>query len=988
MANRVNTSMDNPLGAFGAVIESKRGGIIINFVLIPLLLLASLLLPPIRLVDRVVNLTAGYQTFDQLTGGSVTDPDGTQVDVLPEGLDGDISLVLTPIPRDIFLRGDTNKNLVKAAEQFPPNLVMKSPLYEIRHKGSDPTAVILYIPIPNEAEPYSTLDLYSWNGERWEWLPSQQVIGEETLESRLGYLPQSVVVVQTHPVRPYFSTNITPGSVVPDTVKDSLVEINPQGLFLGVDGQIDGSVADFAPADENTPYTTVPTIRNWEDSGVVRSDLIDNLLIDPAARQRHIQAIKDLVVGKNYGGIDIDYRGISPDLKNEFSSFISNLNAALPETKRLSVHVDLPVQVSADAWNTGAYDWRSLGKAADVVKVPTPVDPRAYVPDGQMDALLKWAVGEINRYKIQLLLNTKSLEETNGIRREISYDDALAPFGNINIASGNSVVVPGQEVLFNLIGLQGTTGIQYDANSGSYWYAYVDNGGQQRTVYIEDATSISKKLSYVANYNLGGVAVQNLLTEPNDSQIWGVVKEFLNLVIPQVQSNFSVVWKVDNANQGGLVSENSAPLNNPNFKWVAPEDANGGVYEISALISADGGNSGSFRGSVQVVVASPTPTPSPTPVPPTPTPTPVPTATPKPPPTPKPVEQPKSTAKTPASIASGPKPQVNLPFDYGIQVDPMNIPNNVQPVVNMGFRWVKLQMPWKVVEPGQGNFQWESWDDGINAFAAAGIKVLLSIPKAPDWARPANTDLGVEGPPADPQTYANFVGAVAGRYAGKVQAIEVWNEQNIAYEWGNEPFDAARYMSILKASYVAIKAADPAMIVVSGAPTPTGAPPPAATDDVGYLRQMYANGLKEYSDAIGAHPSGFANPPDALFAGGDFDPNRGFDDHRSFFFRNTMEAYRQVMVENGDSAKTIWPTEFGWPVMRYDDGRFPFASDNTLDEQAQFTVRAYQMGKEWGWVGTMFLWNLDYNVTAGGKELANFGILGTKTYDALAGMPK
>jgi hypothetical protein len=36
----------------------------------------------------------------------------------------------------------------------------------------------------------------------------------------------------------------------------------------------------------------------------------------------------------------------------------------------------------------------------------------------------------------------------------------------------------------------------------------------------------------------------------------------------------------------------------------------------------------------------------------------------------------------------------------------------------------------------------------------------------------------------------------------------------------------------------------------------------------------------------------------------------------------------------------------------------------------------------------MFLWNLDYNVTAGNTELANFGIVGTPTYDALAGMPK
>jgi len=200
-------SFNNPLGGLGNAIESKTGGIIINFVLIPVLVIAALLLPPINLAKTIS--TIGYDNFDKTTGGSVADPDGTRVDVLPEGLEKDIALKLTPIPRDVFLRGDTNRDLVQAAEQFPPNLVMKSPFYRIAHKGADPSAVMLYVPIPNESEPYTTLDLYSWNGESWEWLPSHQVIGEETLEAQLDYLPQSVVVVQTHPVRPYFSTNIT-----------------------------------------------------------------------------------------------------------------------------------------------------------------------------------------------------------------------------------------------------------------------------------------------------------------------------------------------------------------------------------------------------------------------------------------------------------------------------------------------------------------------------------------------------------------------------------------------------------------------------------------------------------------------------------------------------------------------------------------------------------------------------------------------------------
>ena len=995
----METQANNPLGSLGIAIESRQGGLVINFVLIPVLIIAAILLPPIRLVDRIVDTWVGYSTIDDKTGGAIQDDDGTQITVLPEGMDGDLKLALKPVPRDTFLRGEDSTELIEAAEQFPPALIMKSPFYKIEYDGNEPTSVVLEVPIPNEAEPYTTLDLYTWTGDSWRWLPSQQIPGTEILESALDYLPSTVIVVQTNPVRPYVSTNLNANVQVPENVKDSLVEVNPQGLLLGANGDVVGQLEGLPESTDLVPYTIVPTIRNWEAGGVVRSDLVDNLLIDPAAQQSHIENLVALVVGQNYGGIDLDYRGINPELKAEYSAFIARLNQALPETKRLTVHVDLPTQVAADRWVTGAYDWRSLGEAADGVKIPTPTDPRAYIPGGQMEAMMAWAVGEINRYKIQLLISTKSLEELNGASREISYNEALAPFGVVGVAGGSTVVTPGQEVTFNLVGLQGSTGIQYDANSGSYWFAYIDTAGQQRTVYIENASSIAKKLSYVADFNLRGVAIQNLLTEPNDGQIWGVVRNFLNLVITPVESDFSVIWSIKDTAQGTQLASNSAELNNPNFVWTAPES--GGVYEVAAVISADEGETGSARGNLQFIVASPT-------LEPTPTPTPVPTATPTPaPPTPTPAPSTATPAPRPAAQqqaaqaaaapppSSGPAPNVNQPFDYGIQVDPGNSPAfNIGHIQALGFRWVKFQMPWKDVEPNPGDIQWGRWDEIINAYNGAGIKILLSIPKAPNWARPGDDDKSVEGPPVDPNAYANFVGQVAGRYAGKVQAIEVWNEQNLYYEAGGQGrVNVDNYMALLRASYAAIKAANPNMVVVSGALTPTGAPPPWAVDDVLYLRQMYERGLKDVSDAIGAHPSGFANPPDALFQGGDFDPARGYDDHRSFFFRNTMEEYRNVMVEFGDSNKTIWPTEFGWPVWRFQgDDRFVFAQENTLEEQAQYIKQAYEMGKQWGWVGAMFLWNLDYAVTSPNTELANFGILTgggpTPAYGALQSLPK
>jgi hypothetical protein len=330
----------------------------------------------------------------------------------------------------------------------------------------------------------------------------------------------------------------------------------------------------------------------------------------------------------------------------------------------------------------------------------------------------------------------------------------------------------------------------------------------------------------------------------------------------------------------------------------------------------------------------------------------------------------------------------------GIQADPHgDTQANIGHIKKLGLGWVKLQMPWKEVEPKQGAYDWTAWDATIDAYAAADVKVLLSIPRAPDWARPAEDDKSVEGPPADPATYARFVGLAAGRYRGKVQAIEVWKEQNVWYYAGGKGrVSATAYVGLLQATYRAIKAADQDMVVISGGPTTAGNVADMAVDDIEYLQQMYAAGAKGYFDALGAHPAGtncpaladwrtFENPTAAFRA--PFEQR-----HHSWCFLGTMEPYREVMVTNGDADKAIWVTEFGWAVSSAAPPQgYEFAGDNTPEERAQWVVQAYRWGEEKPWVGPMFLFNLDFSPRMGGTELASFSILGS-TYNALLELNK
>ncbi|RIK54665.1 MAG: hypothetical protein DCC57_06465 [Chloroflexi bacterium] len=357
-----------------------------------------------------------------------------------------------------------------------------------------------------------------------------------------------------------------------------------------------------------------------------------------------------------------------------------------------------------------------------------------------------------------------------------------------------------------------------------------------------------------------------------------------------------------------------------------------------------------------------------------------------------------------APVVAAPPPAGGGFFGYGVQAHMLagETGSALSAINDMGFNWVKQQVEWRLFQPQPGAVGFGDLHGIVSEAGNRGINVLFSVVNAPEWAREPGFDGNVGGPPADPQTYAAFVGGMAGQFCNSaLKAIEIWNEQNLHYEWGNKPLDPAEYMRLLAASYAAIKAACPSMLVISGALTPAGSNPPYAVDDFAYLEGMYQNGLANYADGIGAHPSGYNVPANVGWeqacatiqqTGNSF--NGACDTpHHSWSFRSTMEGYRNIMNVYGDGSKRIWPTEFGWAAGGAFDPRYAYANDNSFDEQAAWTVEAYTMMRDWGWVGPAFLWNLNFRVVADGTEKAQWGIVRNDysplpVYQALKAMAK
>jgi hypothetical protein len=332
---------------------------------------------------------------------------------------------------------------------------------------------------------------------------------------------------------------------------------------------------------------------------------------------------------------------------------------------------------------------------------------------------------------------------------------------------------------------------------------------------------------------------------------------------------------------------------------------------------------------------------------------------------------------------------------------------------HLGFDWVKQQLRWDDVYPEQGEEpRWEIYDPVVEAANEMGLKLLLSVVDAPHWTRSYIDEDPLGAPPDDLALYADFLGEVVERYQGKVHAIEVWNEQNLNREWDNaEGVDAARYVEMLRLGYQAIKSRDPNIIVISGALSPTGvtltdeADPDRYLfmDDYVYLDQMIDAGFLDYVDCVGAHHNGINMPPDVAWDEGYNDPTATFrgpfdnPDH-SWSFKSTIWDY-YTKVQQAGYNKPICLTEFGWASAEGWDTVAPgfgFAWDNTLAEQAQWDVEAFQLMRQWGFVHLAFLWNLDYAQKGGlGQSdpnapysIVDFSGAPRPAYEALGQMPK
>jgi hypothetical protein len=287
------------------------------------------------------------------------------------------------------------------------------------------------------------------------------------------------------------------------------------------------------------------------------------------------------------------------------------------------------------------------------------------------------------------------------------------------------------------------------------------------------------------------------------------------------------------------------------------------------------------------------------------------------------------------------------------------LPEVREEVLNMlhtaGFGFVRQQFPWEDIEiHGKGDFidrrndpegvdSWDKYDNIVDLAEQYDIEIIARLDNPPAWTRVLTDTIGTHAPPDSLDDYGDFVEAVVSRYQGRIRYYQLWNEPNIYPEWGEQLVDPEAFTDLMCAGYRRAKAADPDVVILAGALSPTIALGGRDLNDLIFLQRMYDAGAAECFDVLSAQGYGLWSGP---------------TDQR---LRPTVINYahmillRDLMVANGDANKAIWVSEAGWnAVPEFMDDPYGRVSDA---EQARYAVQAYQRAQsEWPWAGVINYW--------------------------------
>lgn len=256
-------------------------------------------------------------------------------------------------------------------------------------------------------------------------------------------------------------------------------------------------------------------------------------------------------------------------------------------------------------------------------------------------------------------------------------------------------------------------------------------------------------------------------------------------------------------------------------------------------------------------------------------------------------------------------------------------------VVRLDISWsaIATAQPSDPTDPSDPAYDFTAFDAAIQDANTRGLRVLLTISRAPSYAEgPGGPEHGA--PPGtwkpDPVAFGDFGQAVAARYSGSFQGLprvryfEAWNEPNLS-DWmgpqwhGGKPASPSRYRRMLNEFYAGVKSVHADNVVVSGGLGPYGDPAGGPRmRPLRFLRQLFClDGKMEATkkclerprfDVLAHHPINTSGPPRQSA----FDPDDASTADLKFVGRTLLAAEREGAIAGNQRRHPIWATEMWW----------------------------------------------------------------------------
>jgi hypothetical protein len=504
------------------------------------------------------------------------------ISILSGGGGGDGDIPTAPGTAD-KVTSEPRRNVPK----LPAGLTAASLMFELSAPADQQGASGVTLPLKEKQNDERSLALYTYRDNKWDRLSDVAVIaGGMAARGDVEALPGNVIVLKQSKSTIRVAGAAGAGAEIDPRAAGVLTVLHPI-VFLPAD---DGTLVGNPPAVPPAAYSVVPAIV------APNPEVVNNILRTEALRTAHAQAIADAVRAGNYHGIDVDYRDVNPQLKEQFTQFIEDLSQKLDQDGReLTLTLPMPTSNGGEV-DPGAYDWDALGAAADSIEMAGELDQDLYFQ--RTEAALDYVTQHADRAKLLLTISTLSVERGSDGLRAMPLDDALTIASVVGVRTEDEITAGEQVRLVaqNLAQSEGASGLEWDDTSRAVRFKYPGLGGE-RTLWLANAFSAAFRLELAQRYNLGGVALTDVSAE-SGSSVWDTVQNFAETnELTLVKPNGDLFLPSWTASDGAI-----APSGGDETTWTAP--AAEGPYEITLIVS-DGVERVGQRITINVSPAAP-----------------------------------------------------------------------------------------------------------------------------------------------------------------------------------------------------------------------------------------------------------------------------------------------------------------------------------------------------------------------------------------------